>query len=216
MGREKGGQGSPWLAKETTPAPHSPHQRMPTPLLSGFCFEHSDMGTCGHSCLPRPLSQKQTELPGCSFCQLLCFQALKYQSSLKKATEAEIRSSVSTGERVRPPGPVGSGPHASPWQPPLTSKYQAWNGPSGQLGGGWARQCQQEHIGAQIAASTNSLLVPLFLLTLELLAVEGQGCRLCQRWGYSHRWPLSPVMNKTQVYSKRWDSTAPFLEITNN
>lgn len=87
MGREHGWKGSPWLAKETTPALHSPHQRMPTALLYGFCFEHSDVGTCGHSCLHRLLSQKQTKLPGCSFCHPLCFWALKYQSSLKKATE---------------------------------------------------------------------------------------------------------------------------------
>lgn len=90
---------------------HSPHQRTTTALLYGFCFEHSDVGTCGHSCLRCPLSQKQTELPGCSFYHPLCFQALKYQSSLKKATEVEIRSSVSTGERVRPP---------DPWAPGLT------------------------------------------------------------------------------------------------
>lgn len=100
-GQGAGTASSPWLAKET-PAFHSPHQRMTTALLYGFCFEHSDVGTCGHSCLRRPLSQNQTELPGCSFYHLLCFQALKYQSNLKKATEAEIRSSVSTGERVRP------------------------------------------------------------------------------------------------------------------
>lgn len=101
--------GSPWLAKKTIPAFHSPHQRTTTALLYGFCFEHSDVGTCGHSCLRRPLRQNQTELPGCSFCQPLCFQALKYQSSLKKATEVEIRFSVSTGERVRPLDLWGSG-----------------------------------------------------------------------------------------------------------
>lgn len=165
---------------------------MTTALLYGFSFEHSDVGTCGHSCLRRPLSQKQTELPGCSFYHPLCFQALKYQSSLKKATEVEIRSSVSTGERVRPPDPWGSRPHASPWTPPLASKYQAWNGLSGQLGG-WAKQCQQEHTAAQVAAPTNPLLDPLSCLDTGIVSRGRAGCRRCWRWGYPHRWPLSPV-----------------------
>lgn len=87
-----------------------------------FCLNTVHVGTCRHCCSlcpGRPNSQDAISPSAVS-------QALKYQSNLKKATEAKIRSSVSTGfniqKQVRPPRPVGSGPHPSPWQPPLTSK----------------------------------------------------------------------------------------------
>lgn len=102
---------------------HSPPQQMPLPPAFCFCLNTAPLGTCRHW----PTLPRKTKQSGYNF-TISRFPGPK-TANLKNATEAKIRPSMSTGldiqKQVRPPGPTGSGPHPSPWQPPLASECQA-------------------------------------------------------------------------------------------
>lgn len=154
MGREEGGRETLSQAGTgRTPAPKLSLSADAPPLC--VCLNTVHLGTCGHCCSlcpGRPNSQDAISPPAVS-------QTLKYQPSLKKATEAKLRPSVSAGFNIQKASQA-THPHGL-WASPIpmaTASHQQmpslrW-ATTGWWLGGWATQCRQEHTGSQVATSS--------------------------------------------------------------
>lgn len=115
MGREEGGRHCPRLAQVRTPAPKLSHSADAPRSPLCFCLNTMHLGTCGHCCSlcpGRPNSQDAISPSAVS-------QTLKYQPSLKKATEAKLRPSVSAGFNIQ----KSKSGHPSPWALGLTHPH---------------------------------------------------------------------------------------------